>query len=79
MKDGIHATSSIEALEQDAKVEVRPKIQVRCICCQQWVVLGEYGPDSKPIALHPLPQCKLFVETDLLTFVQKLRQHYEGN
>ena len=79
MRDGPHAFSRIEALEPDSEVEVRPTIRVRCICCSQWVVFGEYGPDNKQIALHPMPQCKLFLETDLLEYVRKLRQHYEGN
>ncbi len=79
MKIGIHAPSTIEALDPDTEVDVRPKIRVRCICCQQWVILGEYGSDAKPIAMHPLPQCKLFLETDLLEYVKRLRQHYEGN
>jgi hypothetical protein len=79
MKNGSYATSSIEALEPDSEVEVRPTIRVCRICCGQWVVFGEYGSDKKPIALHPMPQCKLFLETDLLEYVRKLRQHYEGN
>ena len=79
MKNGPYATSSIEALEPDSEVDVRPTIRVRCICCSQWVVFGEYGPNNKPIALHPMPQCKLFLETDLLEHVRTLRQHYEGN
>lgn len=62
-----------------SEVVVRPQVQVKCTCCGLWVILGVFGPDDEPTALHPLPQCKLFVETDLLTYIRTLRQHYEGN
>jgi hypothetical protein len=79
MSDIVYEAQAAGSIDLGDEVDIRPKIRVRCICCSEWVVLGEYGPDSKPIALHPIPQCKLFIESDLLEYVKKLRQHYEGN
>lgn len=59
------------------EINVKQKIRVRCLC-GLWVVLGETDSHG-PIALHPLPQCKLFKGTDLLEYIRTLRQHYEGN
>ena len=60
--------------------EVEVKAQTRVLCtCGLWVILGETEPSHDPIALHPMPQCELFKQTDLLDYVRTLRQHYEGN
>ncbi len=64
-------------LEIDEQIEMRPKLRVLCVGCQQWVTIGECGPDNDPAVLHPLPECKLFLDTDLLTYIQTLRRHYE--
>lgn len=72
-------SSTVEVPELGGEIEIDGKVKVRCIGCGQWVVLGEYRPDGKPIALHPLPSCRLFAECDLLTYVQTLRRYYEGN
>jgi len=68
----------VKAIEPGGEVKVRQQLRVRCTC-GLWVILGETGPKNEPIALHPMPQCKLFIETDLLEYVRTLRQHYEGN
>lgn len=60
--------------------EVKVNAQTKVLCtCGQWVILGETEPSHDPIALHPMPQCQLFKQTDLLDYVRTLRQHYEGN
>jgi hypothetical protein len=79
MSQSVYEEQGAGPIELADGVVVRPKMRVLCICCQQWVILGEYDSDAKPIALHPMPQCKLFVETDLLTYIRTLRQYYEGN
>jgi hypothetical protein len=68
----------VKGIEPGGEVDVRPQAHVRCTC-GLWVLIGEFGDKDEPIVLHPLPQCKLFVGTDLLTYIRTLRQHYEGN
>jgi len=68
----------VKGIELGGEVDVRPQAHVLCTC-GLWVCIGEFGEKDEPIVLHPLPQCKLFVETDLLVYIRTLRQHYEGN
>ena len=65
-------------LSSGEDVTVVPRFCLRCTCGVQ-VVLGTFGPKDEPIAMHPLPQCKLFTESDLLTYVRTLRKLYEPN
>lgn len=68
----------IKDIELEGEVEVRQKVRVVCTC-GRWVVLGEFGAQNEPVALHPQPQCKFFKDSDLLTYIRTLRQRYEGN
>lgn len=68
----------LKEIEPGGEVNVRPQVRVLCTC-GLWVVLGEFGERDEPIALHPLPQCAFFANTDLLTYVRTLRQLCEGS
>lgn len=67
-----------DRIEPGGEVSVRPKVQVTCLCGAT-VIIGEHGPKNYPVALHPLPECKLFQDSDLVEYIQTLRRHYEGN
>jgi len=65
-------------LRNGEEVTVVPRFCLRCTCGTT-VMLGTFGPKDEPVVLHPLPQCKLFKDTDLLTYVRTLRKLYESN
>lgn len=65
-------------LHSGEEVTVVPRFYLRCKCGVQ-VLLGTFGPRDEPVALHPLPQCPLFIEADLLTYLQTIRKLYESN